>query len=303
MGMIGIDRDLMLVYEGQRAYGYGVWPSPVISFATIVRSDTDWRLLPHSTDLSPVKLVFREDVFDPVTKIRRGRFYQQPGTQPVDWHVHPHPAFVNEPGERDRNGFLAKRLFSFSQWPANENLRGSGSRSLVALGVVNAVSLWTVVDIERISNGEDLVTLRARSSFGILPEVNENAIPTGGRAHVLGSLSNVIEAAHRAGPTSVVDRCREAAQAMIGLYMVESLGNEKWRTEDLGPQVRGLTALGETKERRLILNAADSLARLHSRAKSNEQVRYQSRPVVEDDAECAISLVGLLLRELGWAAV
>ncbi|EQD40246.1 protein containing Restriction endonuclease, type I, EcoRI, R subunit/Type III, Res subunit [mine drainage metagenome] len=44
----------------------------------------------------------------------------------------------------------------------------------------------------------------------------------------------------------------------------------------------------------------DALARLHSRAKPNEQERRDTRPVMEADAEYALAAMGLLLRELGW---
>lgn len=43
------------------------------------------------------------------------------------------------------------------------------------------------------------------------------------------------------------------------------------------------------------------IARLHSRAKPNEQEKRGTPAVTEDDAQLALSCVGLVLREQGWA--
>ena len=74
--MIGIDSNTWLVYEGVSNYGHGVWPTPVVSIATLITGDADWEKLPSSPHLDNAKLIFREDSFDPVTRIRRGRLYQ-----------------------------------------------------------------------------------------------------------------------------------------------------------------------------------------------------------------------------------
>ena len=55
------------------------------------------------------------------------------------------------------------------------------------------------------------------------------------------------------------------------------------------------------EEKKMLKNIAQTLARLHARAKPNEQARYGVRPLVEADAEFALAAVGTLLRELDWA--
>ncbi|MGC8733211.1 MAG: hypothetical protein ACP5RC_13275 [Halothiobacillaceae bacterium] len=45
--------------------------------------------------------------------------------------------------------------------------------------------------------------------------------------------------------------------------------------------------------------AAQIPARLHAR-KPHEQHQRGLRPVFEEDAECALSCIGLMLREFGW---
>lgn len=49
--MIGIDSNTWLVYEGVSNYGHGVWPTPVVSIATLIASEADWETQPSSPHL------------------------------------------------------------------------------------------------------------------------------------------------------------------------------------------------------------------------------------------------------------
>lgn len=294
--MIAIDPERRLFYEGSAYYGHAIWPSPVISLATVIKSPEDWQRLPRSDDLGAASLVFREDFFDPVTRIRRGRFYVGPNQQPHEWHVQQHPAFVDEVAPKDNQGYLRKFLYGFLPWSAFANPRGVQEGSLIAIGVSDAYSLWRLIDIERISTREDLVTLRSRSTFGIVPEIDESALPPTGREKILETISKAVDIAYRGGPESVIDRCRDAAQAALGAWMSQEFKNEKWRIHDLGKQIEGLKG----QNRAVLENSVNILARLHARVKPNEQVKRTTRIPTEQDAECALSLLGMTLRELGW---
>lgn len=295
--MIAVDPDRRLFFEGSSCYGHAIWPSPVVSLATVIKSDADWKHIPKSDALAPLSLVFREDFFDPVTRIRRGRFYIGPNQQPQDWYVQQHPAFFDAAGPRNAEGYLRKSLFGFNPWPTMLELKGCRDSALVAIGIADAFSLWRVIDIERVSTREDLVTLRARASFGVLPELDESSIPINGRKAVLESVSKAADTAYRLGPESVIDRCRDAAQAALGVWMSDALGELKWREHDLGRQLERLRGQGRV----VLESSASVIARLHARVKPNEQVRLEARIPTEEDAECALSLLGMLLRELGWA--
>lgn len=95
--MIGIDTNTNLVYEGESVYGHGVWPIPILTSATLIRDEDDWSRVPKSRQLLDSMLLFREDTFDPVTRVRRGRLYERGPKE--TWHVHAHPAAPN-----NRNG-------------------------------------------------------------------------------------------------------------------------------------------------------------------------------------------------------
>jgi hypothetical protein len=153
------------------------------------------------------------------------------------------------------------------------------------------------VGIERIVTGEDLLTLRARSSLGVLPEINETAIPVDAKAKVIETLGKLSEAAYRAGPESIIDRARDVAQWCIASWLADKESDPKLRNVDLGQLVSRLP----DKDYPAIRGVAGALARLHVRNKPNEQERYNTRPVTEDDAEFSIAAIGLMLREIGWS--
>src|SRR2546428_645944 len=135
--MIGIDSSSMLVYEGQTKYGYGLWPPPVLSVATPVLDETDYRLVPGLALQYEGKLLFREDSFDPVTRIRRGRLYAASNPQPQQWNVRPN--FFVRMAAWDQVG-----LYTFE----SHRLRDGRRESLLALGTQSAFTIWRIVNTE-----------------------------------------------------------------------------------------------------------------------------------------------------------
>ncbi|MCM2289534.1 MAG: hypothetical protein NDI67_10940 [Sulfuritalea sp.] len=291
--MIGFDQQSRLIYEGESLYGHGLWPSPIVTIATHIVDSESYRSIPAADDLMQAKLVFREDSFDPVTRIRRGRFYVNRGSQPIRWHVHPHSFLPSQ-------ALQELQLITFDRWRAAKELSQGQGYSLIALGISDAYTQWRVVDVERVSTGDDLVTLRARTSLGLLPEFSEGVIPEHGRQHIVSLVEKASQAAYRAGPESVIDRCRDASQACIGLWLAERIENENVRTLDLSPLLdRVEKELPPNALPLVLLSTGRIIARLHAR-KPNEQLKKDLRENVEGDAEAALANLGLLLREIGW---
>jgi hypothetical protein len=294
MRAIGIDLDLGLVYEGQSPYGRGVWPSPTLFLASVLSEPTTLDEVQESADLAHARLIFREDSFDAITRLRRGRFYAATSaSQPHQWQVEPHPTAPMVLRAGPRHPAL---LHGFAACPAARPLDINRS-SLVALGPRSACSLWRVVAVERIVTGEDLVTLRARSALGLLPELKRDAIPPDAVPKVVQVIDALVDAAHASGPASVVDRARDAGQWCLGVWLAAEENDPRIRLEDLGALAQKL----DSNKKAVSAAAAKAIARLHSRGKPNEHERYSTRPLSEEDAEFALAAVGLLLREIGWA--
>lgn len=289
--LIAIDNNDQLVYQGHTpGYGYGLWPQPVLSHATLIGADADLVLIPASAHLHDAAMVFREDSFDAVTRIRRGRLYRVLPSRPTGWHVSP-------PGVQPFTDQRQLQLYGFDSNLVG-SMHGYVNKALIALGTRDAHTLWRIVACERIVTGEDLLTLRARSSLGTLPDLNESKVPPDQLAKVKETLAKLAEAAYRAGPESIVDRAKDAAQWAVGTWLAAQRNAPDLRKKDLAK----LAAELEGEATAVTQGVSKALARLHARGKPNVQEDKGSRDVTEDDAEFALATVGLLLREIGWAA-
>lgn len=297
--MIGIDANDKLVYEGGIGHGRGVWPSPFLTPACVIGSDADLNRIDPGPDPARAALIYREDSFDPVTRIRRGRFYSRPEATPQQWSCEPHPAHPIEASYRSAEsskGWHSKGIYGFYEWRASHL---SVYQTRVALGFKDAFTLWRVIAIERIITGDDLVTLQALSTLGTIVDLNEAKLPPAHRLIVSEAIEKVVLAAHRFGPESVVDRCRDAAQIMIGARYAFETTDEAWLQEDLGGQVKKLLASEKFRNQIVVTSAASIIARLHAR-KPNELVTKGLRPLVEEDGAMALQSLSLLIREFGY---
>lgn len=161
MTSIGIDKHNGLVYEGDSSYGRVIWPTPVVTPAMFI-SEPDGALTAERTD-NPFGYRFREDFYDPVSRIRRGRFYFADGSQPREWFIQPHPAMLTE--TKDNKHDVKKSLETCGRasiW--DKYLKDAKEQPLVLLGTDSRFTIWTIINIEVISTGEEFITMKARST-------------------------------------------------------------------------------------------------------------------------------------------
>ena len=275
---LGVETSTGDVFELRGGVFREVWPPPVVSSAMFIAGDQ--KPVAAMLELPRASYMFKEDSFDATTRIRRGRFYRRDGdvrTVPARRHDGPdiHPWIQS---------FLA------------EGLRPSAR--LAAIGVED--SLWRILDAERISTGEWLVTLKARSGAGLLPEVDADKVPELGRVEVMKAVDHMVDVAHRETPGSIVDVARNTAALLMGVYAAGPGTDAKIRHKDLGEVCAHFERHHELKKKEVAISTGRILARLHPRNKYNEQQRFNLRPITEEDAAFAVSAVGLLLHEFYW---
>lgn len=287
---IGIATNNGLIYEGTGDYGRALWPNPFVTPARIVFA-SHGTLSAHSSS-DPFGCRFREDFFDPVSRIRRGRFYFAGQSQPIPWTVQPHPALPYE-ASASMNGARKDFDMFYGRPIWHEYVKGKKEQPLVLLGVDDRFTVWTIINIEAISTGEDMVTLKARSGLGILPQIDKEKVPASFHSKVEERLDTFLNEVHRSAPASVIDRARDAAHQVLLAHFAPE--------ENAAEELSKLAEKLEDQKLIIAASAAKIIARLHARGKPNEREKREMREIREQDAELATQCVGTILCELGWA--
>lgn len=288
-----------LVYEGEMNYFRAIHPIPTLTPAHCAL------IAAHDSSDRP-GLLFREDSFDPVMRIRRGRMYRLASSQgqtklPENVHNDPFGPHVGAaPGWQADAWYDALTPDDIEPACALEGAQ-------VDLGQGVFQTTWRVVDIERIASGHLLWTLRAASLFGVLPHLKDTLGDQAGQpvdaGPVQAALSKLVDAFHVQQPVPIVDVCRETTKVILTAW----IGSDA-EGKDLGEVIKQIPCdkKAGTKSKCLAHWSALIVNRMHSRGKSAEQEQRMRngspiRPLVDPDSETAVHLVGLLLREIGWA--
>lgn len=294
---IGYDGNSGHVYEGANLAEYPVVPPPLLTLARLIEVPEDFVQNPRGIHQDPFSWVFREDSFDPVTRIRRGRLYEPvPSGQPAVCLTRGHPA---DQFSTLRGQGLSKSLYTY--WPCQALIgkpRG-GEGLMLGLGQGSSWSLWKIVQVERLLNDDVLVTLKALAAFGILPDIKEDAIPADSRASVQRAVDRVLDAAFRESSISVIDHCRNAVTVLLSRWLASNHSDDSVLRLDLSALVKRV----QDPPHRLVAaaSAAEMIRLLHPRGKANVQETSGYRLAQEEDAEAAVHAVGFILREINWA--
>ena len=273
---LGISKNDGRILMGRSHSCYELSPIPMVSPCKFVADKKDCAEGPKIGN-SVTGFMFLEDFFDPKSRIRRGRIYQAHNSQPHQWRL------------RDGSELECETYGRASVWA--QYLRGGEKHLYVLLGDERRFTVWKLVDVEVIATGEEMVTLKALTSFGFLPELLQSVIPQSGD-NILRALDQVANEMHTASADSVVDCCREAASEILAAFT-------KQPNNDLGKLVALLGK--EPYTRRIAHKCAGIINDLHPRRKASEQRSKGLRRLSDEDAQLAVQCLGSILVELEWA--
>lgn len=282
------------VYEGNEYFLNALYPMPSLTPVVVDQSMQPGLGIfnnPHPT----TPPLFREDSFDPTTRIRRGRFYIADSPSRRNWpagRVNHYPYAQPVGGQPPSYDMAAYRSLQPS------GLSPASMRPLIFLGMGNYKTAWHIIWAEWLFNSEKLFTIKSANTLGTLPDLAEDRLPTERRKQILEGNEKVADATHKYMPVPIVDVCREFARVILAAWL-PTVGREP--EGDLGDLIKIVP-----DERVGIKSAAGIINRLHSRGKSSAQERQAQkgrdiRDVSDEDGELSLSLVGFLLREFGWA--
>lgn len=301
MSRLGIEQQNGLVYEGTDNPSHLTVPTPIICQCALIEAPRDLDSLPGGMTSDPLRWIFREDSFDPVSRVRRGRIFQSSeNANRVPYFVEAHPNLLSDNRRRTEDGRVQKELNGFIHCNALLGRPNRGEGLQLAIGNAQAHSLWRILQTEQTVSQDVLVTLRAESAFGVLPALQMDKIPDENRQPVADAYDRVMQVAYRDSPTSVVDQCRNFCAVVSARWLYKQTGSGAILAEDLGDCITAVKKHFGEKEQRLVRAALETVNLLHPRGKDNERERYKLREVSKEDAELALHATGFLLRELRW---
>lgn len=293
MRELGICRHTGRVYEGSS--GSGIPVEGRSNLFPIAFHELNIDAPTHSVDGFP-PLLFREDSFDPITKIRRGRVVKlSTEMQPKVWRVHDPFRKDLKSGSWANGAAQETELITYQRSPLNE-LRGLSKFPNVTIGEAPHHSIWSILAIEKQYDGALLLTLKAIRSLGVVPEVDFNKYSAPARKELKRALEQVEVSANKLSPKDTVDRCRDALSIVFG-DLADNL------TLDLGQGINKYLERNKVKDPKrdgqdLISKNADIVRVLHSRGKPNESHKHSTRLIDEEDANLALNCLRFVLTEL-----
>jgi hypothetical protein len=298
---LGIDVQTGLAFDGLGAAEFPCLPQPAISFAKLVQEGGRDQDLPSGLAGHCDGWVFREDSFDPITRVRRGRLYQTMAgmSYPSPQRVAPHP--FEDPSGR-AVGPMGRTMKELNVYVAcsqllSEPRQGLGAK--IVLGSRRASTAWRVIQTEVLVSGCVMVALKALTSFGVLPELDVSKIDAQFLTPVRQAVDRVLDSAFRETPISVIDHCRNAMTAVLAHWMAQQGHDRSILSKDLA---KVADEVGQSPhDQTCASHLGRVIARLHVRGKGNEQGTRNLRIPVEEDAETAIHALGFAMREIGWA--
>lgn len=297
MEYLGYNRYDGAVYEGEINNGYRVVPPPPLAPIRFFSGGNMAIIAPHHDGLAPD--IFREDDFDPVTKLRRGRvFSMRSCSQPHPWHVHdPHQALL--PVVKWAHGSAQETRLSTYERNLLSSLNKASASGLptVAIGWEPHVTFWKIISIECNLVGTPVLSLRARHSVGDIPELVASAVPPDVLKPLTEAIDKVEASVNRLSPIEVVDRCRDALSVA---FAYQGGDRSKDLSAAIGVYLKAVAKDSPAQEN-LCSWCGRIVARLHSRGKPNEQAAKGLRPPSDSDADLALNCLKTVLIEFGWA--
>ncbi|MDZ8118186.1 hypothetical protein [Pontiella agarivorans] len=235
------------------------------------------------------KFLFREDSFDPVSMVRRGRIYQPYPEQPNECRVAAIDAYDGLIAHQYASAVIKKRLHTYQ--PYALSLNGPDQKYAI-IGTQSAYSLWRIVSNDRMYLNDELLTLRPLHSMGALPDLDLREVSDPWKTKVEETVNKVVDAMTFANADSIIELCRHAASAALFAHFHEDIKN--LAGTDLGP----LAKRAGDEGLHIVAHCGHLIAKFHSRIKPNNQVHFESRPPTDRDAELAIYSLSCILSDL-----
>lgn len=287
---IGYCDRLHYIYELGSRFARAITPIPVTT-AAFLQLEANNKTPINFSSVPPFEsdLIFREDFYDPKTRIKRGRLYKRDSSQPHGgWNSSAVGIETLIYGEGNRYEFLK---YSSIVFPPQQKLTGK----YIFLAGHDFATKWKILSVDIIHTRELFYTIKAPSSLELIPELNVAEIPIERVKSIQDELDALVDDIG-SEPESVVDHCRDLATAILRA----KCNVETTYSKDLSKLI-ALLDERFPKSYMMVKNCMNIINRLHPRRKRSELESRMLRPLDYGDSELAVACVCTILKDLGWA--
>ena len=239
------------------------------------------------------RLVFQEITFNPVTRVKRGKFYEvETSNGQQAWYCN---AFDTKTLSRKDNGHTVYvNIFRPYRPSRNNDLK----KTFIYFGTKELKSKWKILSVDYDMANEEILVIQEINGLGTIPSLDETKIDPRYYAEISQHYSRLFNEINSA-PETVIDICRAVATSLLSakLALVDS------DRDDLGVILRKLTEVkdatdGATQKKYFIARScAEIINRLHPRGKPNEVVKHDLRMPLFADADFAVQALFQIIRE------
>lgn len=240
----------------------------------------------NSNSTFDAKLVFVEYSFDPIGRIKRGKFYRMAESSPERWLT----KVNHELFQQHNGGPLNAKVYEYTSYSVTADINDVRDAAIYFVNP-RIKSKWKFLAVEPLVGYEEICVLQEVFGLGVTPYLNKSAIPADYVKEIENQYSSLLAELH-ASPESIVDHCRDVATSLLS----GNLNLSKDKRGDLGDLIKNTP-----DNLKIVKSCAEVINRFHVRRKPNEQDKLNLPALTKADAEYAVQSIFQIIKELKWS--
>lgn len=285
-------KELYIVSQGQKGFlregdlCYSINERYIIQAARLESAkELSANQLPP-TSIHDTKLVFVEQSFEPISRIKRGKFYLiADDTQPcILCEYDGTGAAYKVP--QDRCFTREAEAYKFKSYEPTRDF--DIRKTFVFFGNFRIQSKWKILAVDPIVTNEEVYVLQEVNGIGVRPILNEMVIPVKYFEEIESGYNKLLSEIHTL-PESVIDHCRGVATSLLAARL------------NLPKRDLGKLLSKADKKHQVVMNCASIINRFHPRRKPNEKERHGLQALTSADADFAVQCIFQIIKELKWS--
>jgi len=238
-------------------------------------------------NISGAQIIFLELSFDPIARIKRGKFYQKaPEGQPATLYKNPKDDILST---IDIGWPRSTRAYKYQSCSLSNTILFK--TTFVEFANQSFSTRWRILSVDATIGNDEVYVLHEVNSIGATPALDKKKIPQNYYGEIKNGYDNLLNELNSL-PKSVVDLCRHVTVSILSSITKNPNGDSRL---DLGDLIKLVN-----KDFKVIKSCAEVINRFHPRGKPNEQENHDLSEPTRLDSDFAVQCVFQIIRELKW---